>query len=128
MIKRAAPITDTKGSKGNLKTAVTPMEMPIDVEKAYKIQDKRLQKLYNLIVIALTKETGLDKKNGEGENVNSEDKIRSKFINAQRAWIKYRDENCQWHSTLANSQNFTCLEQETRKRADEIEKTLKQLE
>ncbi len=129
MIKRAAPTTDTKASKGDLKItgAVMPMEMPIDVEKAYQIQDKRLQEVYNRIIIALTKKMGLNKKNGEGENVNKTDN-RIKFINAQRAWIKYRDSHCHWHSSLANSQNFTCLEEQTRKRADEIEKTLKQLE
>jgi uncharacterized protein YecT (DUF1311 family) len=53
------------------------------------------------------------------------------LVNAQRAWLKYRDANCQLHAVLhvkdtpSTVNSLTCLERMTRERAEEIENLLK---
>jgi uncharacterized protein YecT (DUF1311 family) len=119
-----APTIDDKGLENNvMKETVGLMPIQQDIETVYKMQEKRLAELYHRIVTALTKKTQSE----PGEDKNKIDNL-SQFKNAQDAWIAYRDEHCQWQSTLPNSQDFICLEQQTRKRADEIEKNLRQLE
>ena len=48
-----------------------------------------------------------------------------RFLNAQRAWLRYRDETCGWvrgtfGGTIAPMNFFNCMETVTRRRTDEL--------
>ena len=106
----------------------------VDVETAYKIEEKRLNEIYNRLNVALIKKATRQNNQDNGGD-NSEEPVNlTDFINAQQAWIKYRDYNCHWHASLImdevmkSHRSFWCLERMTRERADEMEQVLKPLE
>ena len=112
---------------------ITPIVASVNAKAAYQIQQERLEQTYNRIKMAIMTKAIPERKSHEGESVNNSDELID-FINAQRAWITYRNNNCHWHSTLttdkkviSDKKTFTCLERMTRDRNHEMEQTLKQL-
>jgi uncharacterized protein YecT (DUF1311 family) len=108
----------------------------LDVESAYKIQEKQLNELSHQLTILLEKpqpelariteptETEVSSQTTTKPDLS---KLLTVFQTAQAAWLRYRDDNCQWRSTLVTNQSekanktFTCLEKITAERIKEIE-------
>lgn len=101
--------------------------IPEDIEAIYQQQDQRLNKLYGDLIHQLT----------QTQPSSDNDKVRSHgspvsltyFTAAQRQWLSYRNNNCQWYATLAevskaNQALLACQASMTQKRADEIQKIL----
>jgi len=107
---------------------LTPADsLPEDIEAIYQQQDQRLNKLYGDLIHQLT----------QTQPSSDDDKVRSHgspvsltyFTAAQRQWLGYRNNNCQWYATLAeaskaNQALLACQASMTQKRADEIQKIL----
>ncbi len=123
-------LTDSKKVTPKTTVMKSMAVVPVDIKTAYEAQEKRLNSAYSSFNITLVKLQPTSAKSSV--NTNESDKL-SDFINAQRVWKKYRNDNCHWHFTLANDketmehQKMVCLERMTRERADEIEQTLKQI-
>ena len=108
--------------------AISMLAMPVNIKTALKEQEKRLNDMYSSLNVTLAK---LQVATPRGREKNDKPDNLNIFINAQRAWKKYRDDNCYWHSSLASDEGdirnrkLVCLERMTRSRANEIEQVLK---
>ncbi len=89
--------------------------------KKLEIADKKLNATYNALLIKLK-----DVHHPEADNFDAG------LIAAQRAWIKYRDENCQFHGSFTGGApiwqayyHIQCLVDMTDAREKELQKYLK---
>lgn len=119
-------------------TAVTPMAagdsslptssgggtvpVPLDHETAYKLQDYQLNQIYNQLKDSLIHLEATGSK--AAGPINS-----TNLLDAQKAWLYYRDKNCAWQSNLQNQKvnddTYICLERITLDRANELVQLLK---
>ncbi|WP_435276288.1 lysozyme inhibitor LprI family protein [Psychrobium sp. nBUS_13] len=93
------------------------------LEKEYRIQDKGLNKIYRKIHTLLDKH--LDAKIDGSFEFSAASKKR--LIKAQRAWIKFRDSNCEYimgdHPGIGSGWSIGlayCLSEMTKERNDEL--------
>ncbi|MDY6992044.1 MAG: lysozyme inhibitor LprI family protein [Pseudomonadota bacterium] len=101
--------------------------LPEDMEAIYQQHDQRLNKLYGNLIHQLTQtqpSSDNDKVLSHGSPVSL-----TYFTAAQRQWLSYRNNNCQWYATLAkaskaNQALLACQASMTQKRADEIQRIL----
>ena len=115
-------------------TNAAPTAGPIDAKTALAIQNQRLQELSHQFSEVVKQQFPISpalEKDQSGSTKQPQPLIY--FTQSQKAWKQYRDDNCQWYSSLEIDEtkqalkNSTCLEQITRVRIDEIERLLKQL-
>jgi|GEM_PF-904074 len=129
-----AVLSNTSGTM----TAVTPMAagdsslptsagggtvpLPLDHETAYKLQDDQLNQIYNQLKDSLIRLEATGSK--AAGPINS-----TNLVDAQKAWLYYRDKNCAWQSNLQNQRvnddTYICLERITLDRANELVRLLK---
>ncbi len=90
-------------------------------ELPFQQQDKRLAEVYQQIKEALTKVS---------QQENTEGPINlTGFIAAQKAWLEYRKESCQWLLTVGvTDKTGQCLAKVTQQRIEELEQILQSLQ
>jgi len=135
------PNMSSNGETENANPQATIATVPLDVESAYKIQEKQLHEVYEQLM-TLLKQQASTKTTTPSETENAS-KATTKanladlltiFQTAQTAWVQYRDDNCRLHSTLVVNQTekankaFSCLEKITVERIKEIETIFQGLE
>jgi hypothetical protein len=107
---------------------------PIDAKTALAIQTQRLQELSHQFSEVIKQQFPISpSKEKDPSNPANQPQSLTYFTQSQQTWEQYRDDNCQWYSSLEPDEiqqalkNSSCLEQMTRDRIDEIERLLKQL-
>ncbi|BAP57485.1 hypothetical protein THII_3188 [Thioploca ingrica] len=107
---------------------------PIDAKTALAIQNQRLQELSHQFSEVVKKQFPISPaKEQDPSNPADQPQSLTYFTQSQQTWEQYRNDNCQWYSSLEPDEtqqalkNSTCLEQMARDRTDEIEQLLKQL-
>jgi uncharacterized protein YecT (DUF1311 family) len=78
--------------------------------KDYKQADKELNRVYKQVI----------------SDLSSENERKQKLIRAEQAWIKYRDTNCEYRSSMWGGVqrvgfNYSCLARMTRERIQELQ-------
>lgn len=96
-------------------------QVPANPEAAYKLQEEQLKEMSERLKEAL-------KIVGNEGNVVEGPVNLTNFMNAQSAWVEYRDKNCSWQVSLKEKQTpdnlFSCLERLTRERVTELKQLL----
>lgn len=101
--------------KVNCESPTTTVEMNICASQKYQATDRKLNRVYRQLQSKL---------NG---------KQKQRMTNAQLAWIKFRDTNCDYESgqfeggTMASQVGTYCLATMTEKRTKELESYLQEL-
>ena len=124
--QKSAKSTNTSDSKTDTAAVVGPM----DAKSAYDLQYQRLQEVSQQLSKILHQKFSQPPTK---DHPNSTDQPQPLiyFTQSQKTWEQYRDNNCQWYSSLEADEvqqdlkKFTCLEQITRDRVNEIEDVLK---
>lgn len=112
----AQEIDQKLAQKVNCETPMTTLEMNICAGQEYKVADQKLNRVYRQLQSKL----------------NSKQKQR--LTNAQLAWIKFRDTNCNYErgqfegGTMASQVGTYCLAAMTEKRTKELESYLQELD
>jgi uncharacterized protein YecT (DUF1311 family) len=115
------PKTETTNSTTMAADASTsPGPVPTVPEAAYKLQEEQLKEVFERLKEAL--------KIAGNEGVVEGPVNLTNFINAQNAWIEYREKNCSWQASLKEKKvpdkSFSCLERLTRERVTELKQLL----
>jgi uncharacterized protein YecT (DUF1311 family) len=132
------PLAPSPVEKKPVKSANTSSETdaagPIDAKTALAIQTQRLQEINHQFSKVVKQQFPISPtKEKDPSNPADQPQSLIYFTKSQQTWKQYRDDNCQWYSSLEPDEtqqalkNSTCLEQMTRDRIDEIERLLKQL-
>ena len=98
-----------------MQSAVTTVDMVACITEEFKREDQRLNENYQQLRSQLSSAR------------------REQLLTAQRAWIKYKDANCDFYAdpeggTLARVNANSCVLSETTHRADELEALMQPLE
>lgn len=102
--------------KVNCESPMTTVEMNICAAQEYQVADRKLNRVYRQLQSKL---------NG---------KQKQRLTNAQLAWIKFRDTNCNYErgqfegGTMASQVGTYCLATMTEKRTKELESYLQELD
>ncbi|MBW4560946.1 MAG: DUF1311 domain-containing protein [Mojavia pulchra JT2-VF2] len=99
--------------KFNCNNAQTQVEINRCAQLSYQNTDKKLNQVYKQLLPTLSSSR------------------KQKLINAQQAWIKFRDTNCEFErsqyegGSVAPTIYFGCLEQTTQQRTQQLQQYLK---
>ena len=123
-------LTKPTNTSEDSKTDATARVGPMDAKSAYDIQNQRLQEVNQQLSETIQKQFS-PLLVQDHSNSTDQPQPLIYFMQSQKTWEQYRNDNCQWYSALETSEpqqnltKFTCLEQMTRDRVDEIEHVLK---
>ena len=112
----AQEIDQKLAQKVNCESPATTLEMNICASQEYQAADQKLNRVYRQLQSKL---------NG---------KQKQRLTNAQLAWIKFRDTNCNYErgqfegGTMASQVGTYCLATMTEKRTKELESYLQELD
>lgn len=98
-----------------MQEAITTVDMVMCTTKEFEREDQRLNENYQQLRSQLSEAR------------------REQLLTAQRAWIKYKEANCDFYAnpeggTLARVEANACVLKETINRADELETLMQPLE
>lgn len=98
--------------KVNCNSPQTTVDMTICADREYQTADRKLNQIYQQLQAKLSRNQ------------------KQRMTNAQLAWIKFRDANCDYErgqfegGTIANPTGISCLADMTKKRTKELENYL----
>ena len=122
-------ISHSQESAINCKNATTQREINICAQREAQTADKKLNNTYQILQRRLAQ----DLRQGGTAQINYAKQRYQKLINAQNAWIKFRDTSCEYErsayegGSIAPTIYYGCITKSTARRTADLQEYIQQL-